>query len=102
MPPACSHSGEIAGAVIGGENKRTAAAASHRHRDRAETLSLSVPVFAVSSFPLSMPLRNSSSREARIGRAACVLPVLLIVVQPKGGVNAYKHEDQFGCPAPNA
>ena len=31
----------------------------------------------------------------------CVLPVLLVIIQPKGGVNADEHKEQFGCPAPN-
>ena len=31
----------------------------------------------------------------------CILPVLLIVVQPEGSVDADEHKEQFGCPAPN-
>ena len=31
----------------------------------------------------------------------CILPVLLIIVQPEGRVNANEHQDQFGCPATN-
>ena len=31
----------------------------------------------------------------------CILLVLLIIIQPKGRVNADKHEDQFRCPATN-
>src|SRR4029450_10175559 len=32
---------------------------------------------------------------------SCLLPVLLIVVQPEGSVDAYKNQHQFGRPATN-
>jgi hypothetical protein len=32
----------------------------------------------------------------------CILSVLLVITQPKGGVNAYKHKDQFRRPATDA
>jgi hypothetical protein len=32
---------------------------------------------------------------------SCLLPVLLIVVEPEGSVDADEHEEQFGRPATN-
>jgi len=32
----------------------------------------------------------------------CVLPVLLIIVEPKRGVNTNKHQNQFGNPSAEA
>jgi hypothetical protein len=34
--------------------------------------------------------------------SACILPVLLVVVQPESRVNADKDQDQFRCPSTDA
>src|SRR4029453_2028797 len=92
-------SGEIAGAVVGGKNKRT----QRRHLTRIETAP------KVGRFPfffrgLKFSALDTSAQFLLEGSQdsvapLCVLPVLLVITQPKGGVNANEHQNQFGRPA---
>ena len=94
--------GEIAGAVIGGENKRT----QRRHFTGVErTPKLRrFPFFfrGLKFSALDTSAQFLLERSEDPVAPLCVLPVLLVIVQPKRCVNAHKHEDQFRRPATDA
>jgi hypothetical protein len=95
------HRSPVNWAVIGDENKRLQ---RRRFTGVARTPKLRGFLFlfrAVNFSAFDAFAQLLLERTQNLIAPSCILPVLLIAVQPKGSVDADEHKEQFGCPAPN-